>query len=59
MPLQVILVGVMPADGDAFTTTETVAVLVHPAALVPVTVYEVVVAGFTVVDAVVAPVFQA
>jgi hypothetical protein len=35
----------MVAVGSAFTVTAAVAVLVHPFALVPVTVYNVLVAG--------------
>jgi len=45
-------------DGNEFTVTLTVAVPVHPAALVPVTVYVVVALGVTVMLAVLPPVFQ-
>ena len=45
-------------DGNGFTVTLTVAVPVHPAVLVPVTVYVVVVLGVTVMLAVLPPVFQ-
>ncbi len=45
-------------DGNGFTVTLTVAVPVHPAVLVPVTVYVVVELGVTVMLAVLPPVFQ-
>jgi len=45
-------------DGNGFTVTLTVAVPVHPAVLVPVTVYVVVALGVTVMLAVLPPVFQ-
>jgi len=45
-------------DGNGFTVTLTVAVPVHPAVFVPVTVYVVVPLGVTVMLAVLPPVFQ-
>ena len=45
-------------DGNGFTVTLTVAVPVHPAPVVPVTVYVVVALGVTVMLAVLPPVFQ-
>ena len=55
-----IAVGLADADtvGNGFTITLTVAVPVHPAALVPVTVYVVVELGVTVMLAVFPPVLQ-
>ena len=48
----------MVTFGDGFTDTVTVAVIVHPVSVVPVTEYVVVVAGVTVVLDDVAPVLQ-
>ena len=44
--------------GDGFTVTVTMPVLLHPAAEVPVTVYEVFVTGETLMVLVVGPVFH-
>jgi len=49
---------VAATDGNGFTVTLTDAVPVHPAVLVPVTVYVVVDAGLTVVEDVFAPVLH-
>jgi hypothetical protein len=46
------------AAGSALTITTAVSLFVHPLASVPVTMYEVVVVGLTVILAVVAPVSQ-
>ena len=53
-----IVAGVVVTVGKGFTVTTTVAVLVQPAAEVPVTVYVVVAAGVTVVEAPVPPELQ-
>src|SRR5258706_457619 len=50
--------GVMLHDGSGFTVTVVEHELVHPLALVTVTVYVVVIVGLTVIDAVVAPVLN-
>ena len=50
--------GETEAFGNAFTVTVEIAAAVHPFAAVTVTVYIVVAAGLTVMDAVVAPVFH-
>jgi hypothetical protein len=58
-PIQIVgLAGVMLHVGSGFTVTVVEHELVHPAALVTVTVYVVVVVGLTVIAAVVAPVLQ-
>src|SRR5204863_7249823 len=58
-PMQIIGLGqVMLQDGNGFTVTVLEHELVHPCALVTVTVYVVVTLGLTVIDAVVAPVLQ-
>ena len=58
-PMQIIGLGqVMLQDGNGFTVTVLEQELVHPCALVTVTVYVVVTLGLTVIDAVVAPVLQ-
>src|SRR5258705_13612127 len=58
-PIQIIGLGqVMLHDGSGFTVTVLEHELVHPLALVTVTVYVVDTLGLTVMEAVVAPVLQ-
>ena len=57
-PLQIVLMPVMLAVGTGLTVITRLAVEVQPLALVTVTVYVVVVVGFTGIVAVVAPVFH-
>ena len=44
--------------GEGITVTDTLVVFLHPLALVPVTVYAVVIVGLTVMPLVVCPLFQ-
>ncbi len=57
-PEQIVVFGETEAVGGGATFTVITSVSVHPLAFVAVTVYEVPVVGFTVMEEVVAPVFQ-